>query len=42
MKNNLDDWGDIFEFPSIEGYTDSIIFKNFLIKNQDEKKRIKT
>ena len=41
MKNNLDNWEDIFVFPTVEDYTDSIIFKNFLIKKQDEKKDLK-
>ena len=41
MKNNLDDWDDIFEFPTLENYTDSIVFKNFLLKNQGGKKELK-
>ena len=38
MKNNFDNWEDIFEFPTLEDYTDSIVFKNFLLKNQGGKK----
>ena len=41
MKSYFDDWNNIKEFPNIESYTDSILFKNFLMNKQDAKKELK-
>ena len=41
MKGYLDDLNDIQEFPNLENYTDSILFQNFLINNQDANKELK-
>ena len=41
MKNNLDDWDNIFDFPNIEDYTDSILFKSYFVQGQDAKKELK-
>ena len=42
MKNNLDDdCYEIQETENLENYTDSILFKNFLANNQEDKKELK-
>ena len=41
MDDNRNDLNNIQELPDIESYTDSILFKNFLSRNQEEKKELK-
>ena len=41
MKENIEDFHDIPENYNLENYIDSILFKNFLIKNIEDKKELK-
>ena len=41
MKEDIEDFHNIPENYSLENYINSILFKNFLIKNQEDKKELK-